>query len=129
MVHCLRNPKKKTITAQSTAEAELVALNFAAREISWLLQLYEDMGNKMNYAVTINEDNQSAIQICENPMSNNTNKHMGIKNGFIKDELEQGKINIKYVSSKEQLADLFMKALSKCQFQKLRKQIGMSTMP
>lgn len=121
--------KKQTITAQSTAEAELIALNFAARDVAWITQLYVDMGKEIKYPTIIHEDNQSAIAICRSPINNNTNKHIAIKQGFIKDEVEQGRIEIEYIPSKEQLADIFTKPLSKSQFQILREQIGLSTMP
>ena len=74
--------KKQTITAQSTAEAELIALNFAARDVAWISQIHDDMGKKNQYPITIFEDNQSAIA-CRNPINNNTNKHMAMRHIWI----------------------------------------------
>ena len=105
--------KKQTVTAQSTAEAELIALNLASRETAWFRLLMNELGKPTNGPVKIFEDNQSAIAICKNPMNHQATKHVAIKLGFTTGELEAERIEIDYIPTDKQLADIFTKPLRK----------------
>ena len=71
--------KKQTCVALSTAEAEYVALASAAQEAMWLRQLTAEMGiDTPAKAVTIFEDNQSAISMTKNPEFHGRTKHISI---------------------------------------------------
>ena len=56
-------------------------------------------------------DNTSAIQITQNPVQHTKTKHIQIRHHFIRDNVEKGKVSLHYVSTTEQLADIFTKAL------------------
>ena len=79
--------QKQTATGQSTAKAEFVALNPAAREVSWIHQLWEDMTMETAEPISIYEDNQSAITMCTNPINHQATKHIAVKLGYIKNQL------------------------------------------
>ena len=57
--------QKQTCTALSTSEAECVALAGAAKEVTWIQQLLEDLCERQCDLTVIYEDNQSAIHIAQ----------------------------------------------------------------
>ena len=58
-------------------------------------------------------DNVSAIQIAHNPVQHNKTKHIEIRHHFIRDHVARGDINLSYVGTKDQLADIFTESLPK----------------
>ena len=69
-------------------------------------------------------DNQSAIQIAHNPVQHNKTKHIEIRHHFIRDHVARGEINLSYVGTEDQLADIFMKPLDKARFRELRHELN-----
>lgn len=69
-------------------------------------------------------DNQSAIRIAYNSENNKRLKHIDIKFAFIKEKLENKVIEIKYISTEKQMADMFTKPLGKCKFERFRENLG-----
>ena len=60
--------KKQAVVALSTSEAEYVALSFAAQEAAWLQKLFTDLQIPTK-TIIINEDNQGAIALAQNPIA------------------------------------------------------------
>ena len=52
-------------------------------------------------------------------------KHIALREHFVREQVESGKINTKYVESAENVADIFTKPLGKEKFTNLRKQLNM----
>ena len=75
-------------------------------------------------AVDLNEDNQACIKLAHNPCSAQRTKSIDAKYHFLRQAVQEGKINLKYVDTKKQLADIFTKQLPVTQFVKLRTSIG-----
>ena len=75
-------------------------------------------------AVDLNEDNQACIKLAHNPCSAQRTKSMDVKYYFLRQAVQEGKINLKYVDTKKQLADIFTKQLPEPQFVKLRTAVG-----
>ena len=53
-------------------------------------------------------DNTSAINISKNPIQHSRTKHIDIKHHFICDHVLKGDIELKFVSTSEQLADILV---------------------
>ena len=104
--------------ALSTAEAEYVALASAAQEAMWMRQLTALLGDRPQEAVTVFEDNQSAI--CMTGRS----KHISIKYHFIRDQVDKGSVKLQYCPTEDMVADMLTKGLPKEQFAKLRSMAG-----
>jgi hypothetical protein len=69
-------------------------------------------------------DNESAIKIAYNPVQHSRTKHIEIRHHFIRDHVARGDIELGYVSTKEQLADIFTKPLDEARFCYLRNELN-----
>jgi hypothetical protein len=65
-------------------------------------------------------DNQSAISISENDVKHDRSKHIDIKYHFVHDEIVSKNIEMKYIKTDDQLADIFTKGLGATVFGRLR---------
>ena len=120
--------KKQTCVALSTAEAEYIALASASQEAMWLRQLTTDLKSKPTGAIVIFEDNQSAICIAKNPQFHGRSKHIAIKYHFIREQVHNNTVTLKYCSTNNMIADMLTKGLSGEQFAKLRHMAGIRSM-
>lgn len=116
--------RKQPTVSISSSEAEYVALSAAVSEAIWLSGILEDLNcKKLTDPVPIYEDNRGCIGLAKNAESKRI-KHVDIKHHFIKDHVAAGTIKIEPISTTEQQADLFTKALDVTRFQSLRSKIG-----
>lgn len=115
--------RKQTTVTLSTTEAEFVALCEAIMEASFMLKLLADLNIKISN-VTIYEDNQSTIKAIKNTDQKRL-KHIDVKYNYIKQKVEQNIVKIEYISTKDQLADVFTKPLGKTIFVKLVDKLGL----
>ena len=69
-------------------------------------------------------DNESAINIAENPKDHLRTKHIDIRYHFLRDHVEKGDIDISHVGTGMRLADIFTKPLDEARFCQLRRELG-----
>jgi kynurenine formamidase len=86
-------------------------------------QTLRDYGYKLS-KVPVLCDNESAIRMADNPVEHSGTKHIDIRYHFLRDHQQRGDIEIAYVSTKEQLADIFTKPLDEKTFSKLRNELN-----
>ncbi|GJY32373.1 hypothetical protein Tco_0415868 [Tanacetum coccineum] len=70
-------------------------------------------------------DSKSAISISCNPIQHSKTKQIAVRYHFIKEHVEKGTIELYFVKTNYQLADLFTKALPVDQFNYLVRRLGM----
>lgn len=80
-------------------------------ELIWIRGVLNELSFAQNKPYVLFCDNKAAIQIPSNPMFNERTKHIEVDCHFIREKLQLGVIETRYVKSKEQLAYLFTKAL------------------
>ncbi|GKA94438.1 hypothetical protein Tco_0816476 [Tanacetum coccineum] len=102
--------KKQDCTALSTAEAEYVSLSVCCAQVLWMRTQLTDYGFHFN-KIPIYCDSKSAIAISCNPVQHSRTKHIAVRYHFIKEHVEMGTIELYFVKTDYQLADLFTKAL------------------
>ena len=73
--------------------------------------------------VPIKYDNTSAISISKNHVQHSRTKHIEIRHHFLRDHAQKGDITLEFVSTKDQLVDIFTKPLSEEQFFDIRRQL------
>ncbi|WJZ96898.1 hypothetical protein VitviT2T_015544 [Vitis vinifera] len=103
--------KKQTFVARSSTEAEYRALADTTSELLWLRWLLKDLGVSTFSATPLYCDKQSAIHIAHNDVFHERTKHIEIDCHFIRYHLVHGALKLFFVSSKDQLADIFTKSL------------------
>ena len=109
---CWFSRTQKCVTL-STSEAEYVALGDAVKELLFLRQVWRFMlPGKGMPCFPIFEDNQGAVQLSQNPVSNSNSKHIDVRHHFFRELVRQGDISVSRVSSEYQHADILTKALA-----------------
>jgi hypothetical protein len=112
--------KLEPTVALSTAEAEYMAACAATQEAIHLRQLLADLGFEQKGAAILWEDNQACKAMAENPVLHKRSKHINIKFHFVRERVEAEEIEVKYIATEKQLADIMTKALPKPRFKMLR---------
>ncbi|KAK2428549.1 putative mitochondrial protein [Trifolium repens] len=115
--------KKQNCVALSTAEAEYVAVGSSCSQLVWMKQMLKEYDVEQD-ALTLYCDNMSAINISKNPVQHSKTKHIDIRHHYIRDLVENKIVILEHVGTKEQIADIFTKALDAVQFEKLRGKLG-----
>lgn len=118
------NSQRQSVVSLSTTEAEYIAASCAARE-AWIRQLLQDIEESIAGPISLFIDNQSAIKLIRNSEFHKRTKHVDIRYHYIREKSTCGDIDVHYVCSKNQLADILTKAISRDQFQSLRTEGGM----
>ncbi|RVW21165.1 Retrovirus-related Pol polyprotein from transposon RE2 [Vitis vinifera] len=81
-------------------------------ELLWLKKLLVEIGVALSYEMYLFCDNKAAIAISHNPIQHDHTKHVEVDRNFIKQNLEEKIIQLPFVKSKDQLADILTKAVS-----------------
>ena len=134
--------RQQSIVALSTTEAEYVAATEACKEMVWLNRLLNDLSIPMLLQqpadpITVQSiepipppvlyiDNQAALSLAKNPIHHNRTKHIDIRFHFIRQEVTAGTINLQPIGTKDNLADIFTKPLSRVTFEKHRVGMGVT---
>ncbi|GJU95221.1 retrovirus-related pol polyprotein from transposon TNT 1-94 [Tanacetum coccineum] len=119
--------KKQDCTALSTAKAEYVSLSACCAQVIWMRTQLTDYGFHFN-KIPIYCDSKSAIAISCNPVQHSRTKHIAVRYHFIKEHVEKGMIELYFVKTDYQLADLFTKALLVDRFNYLVRRLGMRSL-
>ncbi|GJR40604.1 hypothetical protein Tco_1216288 [Tanacetum coccineum] len=120
--------KKQDCTAMSSTEAEYVALSASCDQVMWMRTQLKDYGFDYN-KIPLYCDSQSAIAISCNPVQHSRTKHIHTRYHFIKEQVEHGIIELYFIKTEYQLADMFTKALPEDRFQYLVRRIDSSSSP
>nr|GEU89916.1 retrovirus-related Pol polyprotein from transposon TNT 1-94 [Tanacetum cinerariifolium] len=110
--------KKQNCTAKSSAEAEYVVLSASCAQVMWMRTQLQDYGFNYN-KIPLYCDSHLAIAISCNPVQHSRTKHIHTRYHFIKEQVENGIIELYFVRTEYQLADMFTKALPKDRFKYL----------
>ena len=78
----------------------------------FLKQLIFDMTQQRQKCVTIYVDNQGTIDLAKNPVHHMRSKHIDIRYHFIRHHVQLGNVELLYVPSDRNVADLFTKPAS-----------------
>ena len=116
--------KKHHSVSTSTAEAEYIAAGSCCAQIQWMRNQLVDYGLQLE-KIPIFCDNTSAIAIIENPVHHSITKHIDIRYHFIREHVMNGTVELQFVTSEKQCADIFTKPLDESTFTRLVSELGM----
>ena len=109
------------ITLSST-EAEYIALSDTGRQAIWITSLLHELGIDIR-TIPICGNNQGFIFIGSNLVQEHCSKHINICYHYIQQLVEDKKIDLFFIPSVDNLANLFIKNLSIAKFLKFREQL------
>lgn len=116
--------KKQNTVSCSSAEAKYRAMAYTLREIKWLKALLKTFGFDQSHLIPLPYDSQAALHIAANPVFHERTKHIDADCHHVRDAVQDGLIATFHISTKDQVADLFTKALPKPAFEKLMSKLG-----
>ncbi|KAJ0683370.1 putative RNA-directed DNA polymerase [Helianthus annuus] len=99
--------KQRTVSRSST-EPEYKAIADTVAELIWLKSLLHELG-LISKASTLWCDNLGATYLSANPVFHARTKHVEVDYHFVREQVTQGKLNVKFISTDDQIADVFTK--------------------
>ena len=105
--------KRQSVVAQSSIEAEYIAISESAKEATWIRYLLEglDYTGQDLECITLSGDNQGALSLAENPTFHRGSKHIAVRYHLIRQEVEEGRLQLAYIPTDRMPADGLTKAL------------------
>jgi hypothetical protein len=118
--------RQKTL-ATSTVEAEYMAIAEAAKEAVWWRLLLGELGYDVGQPTRLFNDNQGSIHLAKNADHHARTKHIDVKYHYIRQELIKRTITLHHVSTRDNVADLFTKALVRDKHAAFTRTLGVFT--
>ena len=115
--------------ALSSAEAEYMAVSTALCEAIWLRKLLVNLFKRRMEATRVLCDNQSCIKLSKNPIFHDRSKHIDIWCHFVRDCVQRGVVQLSYIPTGAQVANILTKALGRTKFAYFREKMGMVKNP
>ncbi|XP_031106143.1 uncharacterized protein LOC116010773 [Ipomoea triloba] len=116
--------RKQRTVARSSTEAEYKGLADVAAEVTWVVSLLRELGLHSGAPATLWCDNLGATYLAANPVFHARTKHVEIDFHFVHDKVASGEFLVNFVSTKDQLADIFTKPLPAIRFATLRDKLN-----
>ncbi|KAM6556631.1 hypothetical protein CsatB_003650 [Cannabis sativa] len=121
--------KKQNVVARSSTESEFRALANTAAEVKWLCYVLSELHFTLPAAPIIWVDNQGAASLAANPVFHARSKHIEIDLHFVRDQILAKQLEVRFVPSIDQTADILTKPLSKERFSYLKTKLQVCTTP
>ena len=117
-----RSKQQRTVTV-SSGESEYVSLSEATKEVKFVFMLLETMGVKVELPIVVRLDNMAAIFMAETANASNRTRHIDVRYHFVRNYVEDGFIKIIFVTTDQNLADMFTKNVKGETYNKHHKEI------
>lgn len=117
--------RKQKVVALSSCEAEYIAAASGACQGVWLEALRSDLLSHNLKRFKLKVDNQSAISLSKNPVYHDRSKHIDTRFHYLRENVENGRIEVEHVGTHDQLADILTKPLGRVRFCELCDKIGL----
>lgn len=121
--------KKQATVSRSSTEAEYRALSLASAELIWMQYLLRELHITCSSPPILLCDNMGATFLAANPMFHARTKHVEIDYHFIRERVQSKELVINFVSSKDQIADVFTKPVTTPRFLFLRDKLTVASTP
>ncbi|CAI7762278.1 unnamed protein product, partial [Closterium sp. NIES-54] len=118
--------KMQVDQALSTVESEYMALYRAVREIVWQRRLLAEFGEEQQGPTPLYCDSQGAIALAKNPVLHGLTEHMRLKWHWTRSMVAAGEVELHYVTTTRQPADMMTKRLVEQHHWKCCKLAGMA---
>lgn len=98
--------------SHSSCEAEIKGIDLIVLLLLHIFQIYEFLRVPVQLPIKVFVDNTSAIELCETLKSNHKVKHINMRINFIREQINAGFIELHFVPTKFNVADILTKPLS-----------------
>ena len=119
--------KKQGHVSTSTADAEYTALFRGGEQAFWLRQLYHQIGLPLQAPLKLYCDSESAIAIAKNEGAHSKSKAIRIETHAVRERINRREIEVEYVNTKGNIADIFTKSLPHESFTTHRDGLGLDS--
>ena len=121
--------KKHNVVSRSSSEAEYRALAMVVAELYWIQMLLKDLHLPLLFSPIVWCDNQSAIALATNLVYHTHTKHIEVAFHFIQEKVVNRDVKIIYISTLNEVADIFTKCLTSSWFQFLKDKLMVYDLP
>ena len=112
--------KRQSTISRSSAEAEYKGVANAVAELTWIRNLFLELGHPIAKASILYCDNISSVYLAHNPVRHQRTKHIEIDIHFVREKVAIGEVKVLFVPSSLQFADVFTKGLPTSLFNDFR---------
>jgi hypothetical protein len=116
---------KQKVIAASSCEAKYIAAFETVKECIWVCTLLQSINYAQPLPTIISCDNNATKALSEDPLVHSCVKHVDIKHHFLHEHVQSNKLQLTYIDTHENMADMFTKALDVKQFTYLRNFLGL----
>ena len=116
--------KRQATISMSTTEADYISAASCCTQLLWMKHQLEDYQINAD-SIPIYCDNTAAICLSKNPILHSRAKHIEIKPHFIRDYVQKGILDIQFIDTEHQWADIFSKTLTVERFEFIKKNLNM----
>ena len=118
--------KQSTVTT-STTEAELLAMLHAGKQAIWWNNLFRKLHFDPSHELSLKNDNQQTIRLltAQMPVLTTKLRHVDISQHWLRERVQNGDIQVKWVNTNDMVADGFTKALPRQKQERFVKQLGL----
>jgi histone deacetylase 1/2 len=117
--------RKQATVSRSSTEAEYKSLANTTAEIIWVESLLKELGVQRNQTSCLWCDNMGATYLSANPIFHARMKHIEIDFHFVRERVASKQLEIRFIPSKDQVADGFTKALPTRQFEEFKHNLNL----
>jgi hypothetical protein len=108
---CWRSKAQRGVKL-SSIKAEYILISEAVKETKFIYYFLREIGIEVNLPITVKKDNVGAIFMAQNASSGIKTRHIDTCYHYVREDLEEGIINIKFVKSIENDSNIFIKNVS-----------------
>lgn len=120
--------RKQSTVSRSSTEAEYKAIADATAELIWLQVLLRELGITLQRSPTLWCDNIGATYLSANPIFHRRSKHVEVDYHFVRERVSSRQLDVRIISTKDQVADIMTKPLPRPSFSSLRRNMNIGNL-
>ena len=117
--------KRQHVIMLSSTESEYIAQMHTAKEALWIQSFIIEIQGQQSGPIELHCDNQGVIVLAKDNKLHSCTKHIDLQYHFIQEAVEDNKLVVKYIPTKENVADIFTKAIHRLKFEGFVKRLGL----
>ncbi|CAI8603983.1 unnamed protein product [Vicia faba] len=120
--------RKEPVVALSSCEAEYIVASLCAYQVTWMVNLVEEITGKDHGVITMKIDNMSAINLEKNPIAHGRSKHIKMRFHYLREQIPDGKMNLEHCRTENQITDIMTKGVQVEVFRRLKTMMNIDSL-